>query len=251
MSELIWIITATLGMILIAILSGAVYLANKRLTNKTLPYLVALAAGTLLGGAFLHLIPESFEETHTLVPVIVGLLVFFVLESLVHWHHHHTAPCEDCDHPHGAQPLALTSLAGGTLHNILDGMIIAIGFLAGIEIGIATTLAIFLHAIPQEIGDIAILMKGNFSRKKAILYNLASSSAAIVGGVGTFLFLSNASVLVAPLLGFTAGGFLYIALADLFPEFHKEHAPKRKLLQFLLIIAGILIIGLLLGGQAH
>ena len=197
---------------------GVVTLAvKKKYLEKILLLLVSFSAGALFGGAFLHLIPESLENIkgEGTVPLLVlaGLLLFFILEKFIHWRHCHIPTSKK--HPH---PFAVMNLIGNGLHNFIDGMIIAGSYLVSIPLGIATTVAVILHEIPQEIGDFGILIHAGYSRAKALLFNLFSALTAVIGAVVILLINYNTESITQFLIPFTAGGFIYIATADLIPE---------------------------------
>ncbi|HAI74324.1 MAG TPA: ZIP family metal transporter [Candidatus Moranbacteria bacterium] len=210
---------------------------------KYLIYFVSLSAGTLMGDAFIHLIPEAYENSDNSMSVsiyiILGILVFFVLEKIIHWRHCHKEPC--VNHPH---PFSYIIIFGDSLHNFIDGMIIGASYLASIPLGIATTIAVVFHEIPQEIGDFASLIYGGFSRKKALVLNFLSALAAAFGAFLILIFNLKVDGLEEFLIPFAAGGFIYIAGTDLIPELHKSNETKNGVLQ---VIAFIIGIGLMLG----
>src|SRR3989338_2175740 len=212
--------------------------------------LVSLAAGALLGDAFIHLVPEAFSEIAALPAalfMILGVLLFFVLEKFLHWHHYHGKEHGGGMHEQGehdtiraAHPTGYMILVSDGVHNFLDGAIIAAGFLVSTEVGIATTLAIVLHEIPQEIGDFAVLLYSGFSRWHALFLNFLSALVALVGAL-LVLVLGEAGEAVALwLIPLAAGGFIYIANADLIPELHKTTRVTHSLIQFTAMLAGIL-----------
>ncbi len=210
--------------------------------------LVALAAGTLLGDAFIHLIPEALSENssiYTSLMILGGVLLFFSLEKFLRWHHCH----KETSNPNCHHPVGITSLIGDGLHNFLDGIIIAASFQISFELGMASTLAIILHEIPQEIGDFAILLHAGFPAQKAILLNFLVSLAAIFGVV-VFFTTGNFLIEQSPLLlGLAAGGFIYIGGSDLIPELHHETNFKKSLLQFFfLVLGGLIMVALKLTG---
>ncbi|HLC48711.1 MAG TPA: ZIP family metal transporter [Candidatus Norongarragalinales archaeon] len=202
--------------------------------------LVSFSAGTLLGTAFLDLLPEALEgaDAHTaFIAALAGIMIFFMLEKVIHWHHHH-----DPHRKHGIQrpkPLGYLNLVGDGLHNFFDGTAIAASFMAGTPVGLATTLAVLLHEIPQEIGDYSLLIYSGFSKGRALLFNLISAIFAVIGGILFFYFSSLFEGIVPIALGFTAGMFIYIASTDLVPELHKETDPAKSLMQLSLICLGI------------
>ncbi|PIP73579.1 MAG: ZIP family metal transporter [Candidatus Lloydbacteria bacterium CG22_combo_CG10-13_8_21_14_all_47_15] len=230
--------------------------SRTRFFAALVPILVALAVGGLLGDAFIHLIPEAFKtsvnETATALYIIGGMLVFFTLEKFLHWHHSHANEeiahyyeKENCEPHRRAHPLGKLVLISDGVHNLLDGIIIGGSFMVSIEVGFATTMAVLLHEIPQEIGDFGILVHAGFSRVKALFLNFLSALLAVIG-VGLALFVGGASEsfigIITPL---TAGGFIYIAAADLIPELHKTKKVALSFAQFFAVVIGIALMALL------
>jgi zinc and cadmium transporter len=217
---------------------------NWKKIEKLLIYLVSLSAGTLLGDAFFHLIPSSYEnlsENTFKIPLFLlsGIITFFVLEKFIHWRHCHKIASEK--HPH---PFSYVILLGDSLHNLIDGAVIAGSFLASVPVGIATTLAIIFHEIPQEIGDFGSLIYGGFSRKKALTLNFLTALISFAGA-GIVLSLNSSLPHINQfLIPFAAGGFIYIASTDLIPELHKDTEIKKSIGQFLFLLLGI---GLMMG----
>ena len=213
--------------------------------KKGLLFLVSFAAGSLLGGAFIHLIPEVFEESKNreILPFIMllGIVLFLFLEKILQWRHCHEPTSED--HPH---PIAVNNLIGDGFHNLIDGMIIAGSYMVSIPLGIATTIAVLLHEIPQEIGDFGILVHAGYTRKKALFYNYMSALLAVIGAVLALVVGSAVESAQEFLIAFTVGGFIYIASADLIPELKKEKDLNKSMLQLLFLILGIGIMALLM-----
>ncbi|NYZ75364.1 ZIP family metal transporter [Candidatus Micrarchaeota archaeon] len=212
-------------------------LLRKDWLAKALLVLVSFSAGTLLGDAFIHLLPEATEQGFTLavsLSFIAGIAVFFALEKFVHWRHCHTPTSKE--HPH---PVAFMNLVGDGLHNFIDGLVIGASYLASIPLGITTTLAVVFHEIPQEMGDFGVLLNAGLSKRKAVLFNFISALAAVAGGVAAFAVGSSIQWFSAALVPFTAGGFVYIAVADLIPEMHKETRPAKSALQLIGLAAGV------------
>lgn len=210
---------------------------NKRVLSRLLILFVSFSAGALLGDAFLHLIPESAEKGFTLSTsfgVLVGIIAFFVLEKFVQWRHCHT---NNKHHRHSS--LAYMNLIGDFFHNLVDGIIIAGSYMTSLSLGFATTLAVFFHEIPQEIGDFGVLLHAGLKRGQALLYNFYAALGAVIGAVMTFVFLSKVENFLSFLIPFTAGGFIYIATADLIPELHKETLIHRSLIQLISFLVGI------------
>ncbi len=213
---------------------------NSKKLQNTLLFLVSFAAGALLGDAFIHLLPEAVAENgfslEVSLSILAGLLLFFVLEKFISWRHCHVPTSNS--HPH---PLAFMNLIGDGVHNFIDGAVIAGSFLSGNSLGIATTLAVIFHEIPQEIGDFGVLLYSGFSRKKALFFNFASALLSVLGAVLVLIIGTGFLPLSGFIIPFTAGGFIYIAGSDLIPELHKETRPLRSAVQMLGLILGIAI----------
>lgn len=213
--------------------------------KKILIYFVSFSAGALFGDAFIHLLPEVIEKNGLTVSIslslLFGILIFFVLEKVIKWRHCHNIECEE-----HANSFAYMNIVGDGLHNFIDGLIIAASYIASIQVGIATTLAVIFHEIPQEIGEFGLLIQGGFSRKKALLINFLSALTAVIGVIfGLWLsgFVPNMEIILVPI---AAGGFVYIAGSDLIPEMHKETALKKSVIQIIAFLIGILVmLGLL------
>jgi zinc and cadmium transporter len=220
--------------------TGVLALALRQdLLRKYVFLLVSLAVGGLLGDAFFHLIPESFEAMPgaTTVPlaIVAGILAFFAFEKILHWHHHRLSDeGSDVVHPTGRMIL----ISDG-IHNFVDGLIVAASYMVSVEIGIATTLAIILHEIPQEIGDFGVLIHSGYKVAQALWFNFLSALAAVVGALVAIL-LGDTQTLMLWLIPFAAGGFIYIAMSDLIPELHRTHRLKNSVLQVIVVLIGIL-----------
>ena len=212
--------------------------------RKILPALVALAAGALIGNVFLHLLPEAVEEAGGFPPslawgVMAGLLAFFLVESLLHWHHHG----EDVDHHASGHvsSLAWMNLLGDGIHNFIDGMLIAATWLASPEAGFATTIAVALHEIPQEFGDFGVLLHAGLTPRRALGLNFLSASSAFLGAV-LVLAAEGAMHAESVLVPVAAGGFLYVACADLVPELRKRARGAALLVTLAALAGGILLV---------
>lgn len=216
-----------------------------RKLNNFLQFLISFAAGSLLGGAFLHLLPEAVEGNDDIIKtmafILAGIMFFFALEKFLFWRHCHTPTSGD--HPH---PMAINNMIGDGFHNLIDGMIIAGSYLVSIPLGVATTLAVMLHEIPQEIGDFAILIHAGYSKKKALLFNFLSGLLAVVGAVITIAIGTSIEMVEAVLIPLTIGGFIYISTGDLIPELKSEEHGGRSALQFFAMLLGIGMMALLL-----
>jgi len=221
---------------------------NAATVRKYVFAFVSLAVGALLGDAFIHLIPEAFESipntTMVSIAVIGGILIFFVIEKFLHWHHHGE---ENDIERHAIHPVGKMVLASDGIHNLLDGFIIGVSYLASIEVGIATTVAVILHEIPQEIGDFGILLHSGYTKSRALFLNFLSALLAILGVVIALILGETASSFITWFMPVAAGGFIYIAIADLIPELHKaEKVVRKESLQIIMIIIGVAaMIGLL------
>lgn len=220
-------------------LAGAALLLRfpEAVRTRLVPCLVAYATGTLLGAAFLGVIPKSLEQAPALAisgTVLAGIVLFFVLEKLVLWRHCHDADCA----VHGHQGGRLI-LVGDALHNFVDGVVIAATFLISIPVGIATALAVIAHEIPQELGDFAILLASGYSKGKAFLYNLLSSLATLPGVILGWFWLDAMRGAIPYILALSAASFIYIAVADLVPGLHRRTGPRAALLQIALMLGGI------------
>lgn len=222
---------------------------NDRVLNKILLYLVSFSTGALLGNVFVHMLPEIVEHSEVekgLTIVLIGIVLSFILEKGIHWRHCHSMECKTHIHPVGK-----LMLIGDTVHNVLDGILIATSYLVSIPLGIATTMAVLLHEIPQEIGDFAVLLHSGFTRKKALLFNLFSALTALMGAVLVISLSGRVSGLEEILLPIAAGNFLYIAGSDLIPELHKETRLKQTGVQLFFMIAGIALMYGLALNNAH
>ena len=208
------------------------------LLRKYIFLFISLAVGALLGDAFIHLIPEAFENsinaTSVSILIIVGIIIFFILEKFLHWHHHG----EDKDEPL-IHPVGKLVLFSDGVHNFIDGIIIGVSFLVSVPVGIATTIAVILHEIPQEIGDFAVLLHAGYTKSRALWLNFLSALCAILGVVLTVVLGETGKVFTAWILPIAAGGFIYVAVADLIPELQKTKKMKHSIFQILAVVAGV------------
>jgi zinc and cadmium transporter len=240
----------TLGWILAASFAGGTLsaaLASVALLLRAswIPMLVSYAIGALLGASFLEVIPRAFEigpPQQAAGAILAGIFAFFVLEKLLLWRHCHTENCEVHDrhrdgHDHGRSGALI--IVGDTVHNFLDGVLIAAAFLQSTELGVIAAVAIIAHEIPQEVGDFLILLHSGYSRARALAVNLLSSCATLVGGIGGYFGLQFAQGWEAGLLGFVAASMIYVAVADLIPGLHRRPELRDTASQALLIALGI------------
>ncbi|HVJ23671.1 MAG TPA: ZIP family metal transporter [Burkholderiales bacterium] len=236
----------TLAWILAASVAGGTLSAGLAAVALTLratwiPMLVSFAIGTLLGAAFLEIIPHAFEtgEAHQVAfSILGGIFGFFVLEKLLLYRHCHTEHCEVHDaHEHGRSGTLI--VVGDTVHNFVDGVLIAAAFLQSTELGVVTAVAIIAHEIPQEVGDFLILLHSGYTRLRALAVNLLSSAATLVGGVIGYYGLQFFDGLEPILLGVVAASMIYVAVADLIPGLHRRPELRDTAFQALLIALGI------------
>lgn len=206
--------------------------------QPTLFVLVSLAVGAMFGDAFIHLLPEAFGRVENSLTVSLaclgGILMFFVLEKFLLWQHDHAT-----EHTHPIRPVGYINLVADGLHNFIDGILIGASFMVSVPIGLATSVAVLLHEIPQEISDFAILLHAGFAKKTALFLNFLTATFALAGAALALAIgprLENFSANILPL---TAGGFIYIAGSDLVPELHKERQPPQAAIQFIAIGVGV------------
>ncbi|MDD5565288.1 MAG: ZIP family metal transporter [Candidatus Omnitrophica bacterium] len=234
---LVWILLSTFLVAVISLIGIFTLVIKSNLLSKILFNLIGFSAGSLIGGAFLHILPESLEKTNSIVVfhyVIAGIVLFFLLERYFYWRHCHEGNCD-------IHAFTYLNLVGDGLHNFIDGMIIAASFITSFKIGIVTTLAVILHEIPQELGDFGVLIYGGLSRHKALLFNFISALTAVLGALIAYFISSVSAAFSEAILPLTAGGFIYIATSDLIPELHKEKDLKRSTGAFIAFLLGILL----------
>lgn len=248
MSTLAWIIGASLLGGILSVVCAA-FLAFK-VRSAWIPMLISYAIGALLGAVFLEILPHAFNEASSAesmaATVLFGILLFFVLEKLVLWRHCHGDHCEahalpeataTHEHDHGRSGMMI--MVGDTFHNFVDGILIAAAFLINIQLGAVTALAIIAHEIPQEVGDFLILLHSGYSKKRALAFNLLSSLATLIGGLGAYFSLQFVQGWIPTILGLAAASMIYVAVADLIPGLHKRTELKATVQQVLLIGLGI------------
>lgn len=259
------IIFTALGGVLSVLAASVFLLLTDDTRAKVLPHGVSFATGALLAVAFWGLIPHAFEEVgagqiqHLSGAIMLGLLIFFILEKLLIWRHCHSGSCEvhgdTEDHSHGHSHSSHKSagtmiIIGDSIHNFVDGVLIAAAFLTDVKLGIVTSLAVAAHEIPQEVGDFAILLHSGYSKTKALFYNVLASLTTIVGGVLAYYSLGDLHNSLPYFLALASSSFIYIAVADLIPTLHQKTDIKTSLQQIILIFAGAALI-ISLHGVAH
>ncbi len=246
--------TAAAG-VLSSLLAGLFLLAPERLRTRAIGPMVSFAIGSLLGAALLGLLPAAFAAApaghHAGVgaAAVAGILVFFLIEKWVLWRHCHHEECEH--HPVQRSSAGTLVLVGDSLHNFVDGLLLSAAFLTDLHVGLASTLAVAAHEIPQELGDLAILVHSGFGRARALAANALSGAAMVAGGVVGWAALSVLTPAVPYLLGFAAASFLYIAAADLIPEQHRRLGLRATAEQLTLIAAGAATVWLVQASLAH
>ncbi|MEY3280732.1 MAG: hypothetical protein RL674_717 [Pseudomonadota bacterium] len=260
------IIFTSVGGVLSVLAAGLFLLLPPKQRNQVLPHGISFAIGALLAVAFWGLIPEAFQHAKPdqiqllSGTILAGILGFFVLEKLLIWRHCHFGECEahgddehqhpenyqhDHDthsHGHGAKTAGIFIILGDSIHNFVDGVLIAAAFLMDPHLGIVTSLAVATHEIPQEVGDFAILLQSGYSQRKALFYNVLSSLTTVVGGVLAYFSLETLHEKLPYFLALAASSFIYIAVADLIPSLHKRTDIKTSLQQITLIGAGVALI---------
>jgi len=227
----------------LGLMGGFLILWKEDFARKLSLYFVAFASGTLLAAAFLDLIPEGIGSSGlraSMFSVLLGFLVFMILEKFLAWYHCHGGECEFHDRP----TYVYTIIIGDTLHNFVDGIAIAVSFMINIELGLATAIAVFAHELPQEIGDFGVLLHAGISRAKVAWYNVVSALATPLGAVLGYSLGNFFGQIEGLILAFIAGTFIYVGASDLIPHLHKEWRWKRSLWHVLLMIIGILVIAL-------
>lgn len=229
-----YIIAATLTVSLISLI-GILFIGLRGNTlSRFLEHFVSFAVGGLLGGAFFHLLPEAMSSYNPAIftYVLLGIILFFLIEKGLHWRHCHKGQCD-------VHAFTSLTLIGDGVHNFIDGMIIAASFMTDLHLGVVTTIAVAVHEIPQEIGDFGILVYGGVSKTKALLYNFLSALTAIAGAMFAYFSFGHIHGLKEFLIPWTAGGFIYIALVDLIPELHKERKAGKLSLQLVTVSIGL------------
>jgi len=210
---------------------------KKETLSRITIFLISLSAGALIGGAFLHLLPEAsegIEPKKLFFIVLLAFVLFFLIEKVFHWRHCHKENCE-------IHTFGYMNLVGDSLHNFIDGLVIASVFLVDFKLGIITTIAIALHEIPQEIGDFGVLIHAGFNKLKALILNYIVAAMVILGGIVGYFASFYINNIVLYLLPIAAGGFIYIAASDLMPEIRKESNFKKSIKSFSIFLLGIIL----------
>ncbi len=253
MENIIWAVISVILISLVAVVAVIPLLSKKKLSNHLLLFLLSISVGVLLSTVFMNFIPEMVEHGYNLwiaLYILLGFLIMFILEKFVHWHHHVKCKGPDC-HGH-AYNLAPLILFGDGVHNFIDGLVFAGSYAVNVTVGIAATVSILFHEVPQEIADFGVLLYSGFSKKKALLFNFLSAGTAIFGTVLGFFLIGRLHGFTDFMIPFAAGNFLYIAASNLLPQLHRHCKLKDTLLHLFAIGIGIGIIVLVtLYGPGH
>jgi zinc and cadmium transporter len=235
---LLFALLSALLVSLISLIGILTLILKDKHLNKIIFFFVSFSAGSLLGGAFFHLIPESLEKSSSsfvFQSVIIGFIVFFILEKILHWHHCQNNHCQE-----HKKVLGFQNLFGDALHNFIDGLIIVSAFAVDFNLGLITTLSVIVHEIPQEISDFGVLIYSGFSKAKALLYNLFSALFSILGVLIGYFLINSLDQIANFLIPIAAGGFIYIAASDLIPELNKERNWIKSILSLIFFILALI-----------
>lgn len=224
----------------ISLVGIAVIAIGERRIEQTIFVFVSLAAGAMFGDAFIHIVPEAFAKPERAMAsstyLLLGILTFFILEKFLRWRHVHELGNKNAQR---IQPVGYLNLFADAAHNLIDGMLVGAAYSVSVSVGLATSFAIILHEIPQELGDFAVLVQAGFSRTRALVFNFLSGLLAIAGAIVSLVASSSLATFSECMLPFTAGGFIYIAGCDLLPELHKEHNPSKSAVQLIALLSGV------------
>ena len=247
---LLWIICATVAGGVLSV--GAAAFLSFTALSTMVSRMVSYAVGAMLGAAFLHLLPEAFMQADSIeglfAATLAGLLAFFLLEKAALWRHRHQhgdAAHMEANHAHAhKQPVPMLIIVGDSFHNFVDGVLIASAFVTDPVLGVAASVALIAHEVPQEVGDFMVLLDCGLTRARALALNLASSAMAVLGGIVGYFSLSNAQYITPYVLALAAASFIYIAVADLIPGLHRVMDARSTVWQIVLIAAGIVTVAL-------
>lgn len=239
---------------LVSLIASVPLMIHKKISKKVLIFLLSISVGVMLGTVFFNFLPEMHEyHTEEGIFIIIGFLMLFVLEKLVHWHH--TSKCEKHDHGHHhAYHLAPLNLIGDGVHNFIDGLVISGSYAVSTTLGIAATISIIFHEAPQEIADFGVLLYSGYSKKKAVIFNFMSAATAIIGTIIGLLLSESMHGFSDFIIPFAAGNFIYIAASNLVPELHRHCKLRDTFLHVIAILMGvgiIIVVGMFSPGHAH
>lgn len=238
--SVVWALASVVLVSMISLL-GVMFISMKRkLLEGVITYSLAFSSGVLLGSAFLQLLPESVEllGSQAFPLVLAGLVTFFCLEKIIHWHHH----VEGDEHEDDSKPVAYLTLIGDAIHNFADGAVIGAAYIVSIPLGVTATLAVIAHEIPHELSDFLILIHGGLSNSRALKYNFLSATTAIAGTLLVLFMSAQSESIERYLVPFATGNFIYIAASDLIPELLKKRKGYSSIVQVLLLLAGIFLV---------
>lgn len=255
MTPLLQGILAVGAVSLVSLIGIATLSLKQELLRRCVFVLIAIAAGALLGDAFIHLIPDAFAEADPLLVsflILSGILAFFILEKFLHWHHSHGEEEFAPDHAQ-VHPVGHLVIVSDAVHNLIDGLAIGVAFMVSTEAGIATAIAILLHELPQEIGDFGLLLHAGYSRMRALLVNFLSALTAFAGLALAFVLGDLNEAFVPLIAAFAAGNFIYIAMSDIVPQLQKTKRLRNSVIQIIALVLGLVaMFGLLsLEGDHH
>lgn len=235
MSIFLLILVSTICVSMISWSGIIVCFFKEHILRKIILFLVAFSAGALMGGSLFHLLPEAInvmgDNFMVYIWIMIGFSTFFFLEQFIHWHHCHKLPSEH------KEPFTYLVLISDSVHNFIDGTVIASAFIVDVKVGIATWIAVMLHEFPQELGDFGVLIHGGWSKMKALVFNFVSSLTVIIGAM--FVYFTSSNLNLVFLLPFASGSFIYIAASDLIPEIKHHPDKKNSILYFMFFILGI------------
>ncbi|MFA5029226.1 MAG: ZIP family metal transporter [Patescibacteria group bacterium] len=238
MTVLFYSIISVLLISLVSLVGVAAFFFKERVLNRILLFFISFSAGSLMGGAFFHLLPEVLDEgvrpLEIFVYVLVGFSLFFILEKFLRWRHCHDSDCAKHHH------LGWMNLIGDGVHNLIDGLIVFSAFTLGPQLGVPVMVSIILHEVPQEFSDFGVLVYSGFSRLRALAYNLLSALASVLGVFIAYFLVGLDQSINDLLLPLAAGGFIYIAASDLIPELHKERKFFNSLVSFLFFLLALI-----------
>lgn len=249
----LYVMGSVLIVSLLALIAALPILLKKKISNKLLLFLLSISVGVILSTVFINFLPEAVSQGYTLgiaLYILFGFLTFFLLEKLVH--HHHSKKEEHIEGHSHAYHLAPLNLIGDALHNFIDGVVIAASYAVNITVGVAATISIIFHELPQEIADIGVLIYSGMNKKKALLFNFISALFAVIGAVIGMLLISTIDGFNEFILPFAAGVFLYIGASNLVPELHRHCSIKDSIIHILAILLGVaIIVAVTLLGPGH
>lgn len=240
---IVWALGSVILVSAVSLIGAILFTIKSHVLTRAMLLLISFSTGAMFGDVFIHMLPEMVEAgstQQTWLLVLGGILASFILEKFIHWHHCHGESLEEHHHPVG-----IMSLVGDVVHNALDGILVAGSYLVSVEVGMATTIAVIFHEIPQEMSDLSILLHSGFTKAKALLFNFLTGFAAVLAALAVLFFQNDMASLGAMILPFAAGNFLYIAGSDLIPELHKETRFSHGVLQLIGIAIGIAFMGAL------